>query len=146
VTAPTRGSCQHVDPETGKQCRGYPVADKQFCYFHEPSYAERRTLAQRIGGRRKAEKARQRKVDPDVLLPPEVYDEMIPEDQRIEVKSTDDLMPLMDRVLTLAFLGKANPPLINAITNAIKTSDHLLETRVFEDRLKELEEKYGMQR
>jgi hypothetical protein len=140
--------CAFIRPD-GTQCPAPRLKTGPYCYFHEPSLKEKRDLARRVGGIN-AQKRGRRKPDyhielrdGEMILPKDIVD-TLPAESRVVLDSTDALVDLMERTLTLAFAGRASPQLVNSITHAINAARQVLETAVLEKRIRELERRYGV--
>jgi hypothetical protein len=115
--------CQKTKAD-GSQCEAGAITGSRFCYFHDPSKAHERLVAQRAGGR-----ARSRGI---AVLPEGTPDRPL--------ETAADGMALLREVVNRVLTGKLNPKTATAVGYLLNIFLRALSQRDFEARLALLED------
>lgn len=119
MTAPVP-HCQHKRSD-GTPCHARSLAGASYCFFHDPSKAREREIAQRTGGQQ--HRAR--------TLPADIPD--------LPLQSATDILRALELVFNATLKGQIDAKVGNATTLTASCALRAIEQAKLEDRLSALE-------
>jgi hypothetical protein len=90
--------CQNVKRD-GQQCQANPMANSNFCFFHDPSKAKARAAARRAGGIQRSRRV--------AVLPPDTPDR--------PARNCVDLVELLSDMINKTLRGELDPKISYAV-------------------------------
>jgi hypothetical protein len=114
------GQCKRVKAD-GIRCRANALPASDYCFFHDPSRAAERKVAQRAGG----------SIGKTAVLPPGTAD--------VPLSSVTDVVALLGQTINEVRRGEIDPKVANAIGYLVTGLLRTLEQGDIERRLEELE-------
>jgi hypothetical protein len=126
MKTPTSKTCSATKQGQSK-CQAAATAKSEFCYFHDPSYAEKRRQAQAQGGRQNRMKTLEDSA-PDVT-----------------VKDSGDVITLILETINQVRKGQIDPRVANCVGVLVNILIKAVEQDKFEIRIKQLEALHKVQ-
>lgn len=116
----TKKICEGIKSD-GSRCKAAPLADSDFCYFHDPSIAAQRREAQSLGGHGN----RLKTLDPDV---PDV-----------KLENSEDTAELLSQTINQVRKGLISPQVANSVGYLTGIAMKAAEQNELEARIRRLE-------
>ena len=124
---PIKKNCNATKPD-GSRCQASALAKSEFCFFHDPSKAEKRREAQAQGGRNNGVKT---------------LDDTAPE---VKVEDCGDAIALIAETINQVRKGQIDPRVANSVGFLANILIRAVEREKLEQRIEHLEELLKVQR
>ena len=115
------GTCEKVK-SNGERCRAMAMAGSQYCFFHEPSVAEERKVAQRQGGQ----------ANGPAVLPDDAAD--------VPLHNGKDVVVFLAETINQVRKGRVAPKVASTVGYLTGLLMKALETSDIEERLARIEQ------